>query len=151
MMQKAKASSIMVYTNSHTGHCFFPTKTGVMHKNLKGRDFFGEVVSLAHKKDIPVVAYYSLIFNNVAYIDNPEWRTKAYGWLPFGGKTASNRYGTCCPNSDYLYFAFKQIEEIFTSYECEGVFYDMTFWPGVCSCDNCKKRYLKFTQSSLTS
>ena len=135
LMEKGGATCAMVYANSHVGLCYYPTKVGRMHHGLKERDFFGKVLGLSHKRGLSVVAYYSLIFNNWAYIEHPEWRTIAYGspWTV--------RYGTCCPNSRYREFALAQTEEICSKYDCEGIFFDMTFWPGVCYCPYCIARY----------
>ncbi len=135
LMEKGGATCAMVYANSHVGLCYYPTKVGRMHHGLKGRDFFGKVLELSHKRGLSVVAYYSLIFNNRAYIEHPEWRTIAYGspWTV--------RYGTCCPNSPYRDFTLAQIEEICSGYDCDGIFFDMTFWPGICYCPHCIARY----------
>jgi len=38
-----------------------------------------------------------------------------------------------------------QIEEICGKYKCEGIFFDMTFWPYVCYCQHCSERYKKET------
>lgn len=143
LIQKGGVTSAMIYANSHVGLCYYPTKVGSMHQGLKGRDFFGEIVDLCHSKEISVVAYYSLIFNNYAYVNNPDWRASAHGWYPPGGPKSCNRYGTCCPNSSYKDFALSEVEEICGNYDLEGIFFDMTFWAGVCLCENCKERYKK--------
>jgi len=143
MMEAAGATGAMVYANSHVGLCMYPTKVGRMHNGLKGRDFFGRVTELCHKRGIAVVAYYSLIFNNVAYIEHPDWRIVFHKWLPQGGEHAPGRYGTCCPNSPYRDFAIAQTEEICTTYDPEGIFFDMTFWPNPCYCSHCQNRYKK--------
>jgi hypothetical protein len=36
--------SVMPYGNSCTGLCYWRTKIGQMNRNMKGRDFFGEIV-----------------------------------------------------------------------------------------------------------
>ncbi len=135
MMEAGGATGAMVYANSHVGLCNYPTKVGKMHQGLRGRDFFGEVLELCHKRNLAVIAYYSLIFNNWAYVEHPDWRTIAWGWHQSG------RYGTCCPNSPYRDFALSQTEEICSKYDCEGIFFDMTFWTGVCYCPHCIARY----------
>jgi len=141
MLELSKAESAVVYAQSHVGLCYYPTATGEMHKGLKGRDIFGEVVSLCHKKNIKVVAYYSLIYNNWAYYRNPDWRIVfADGSLP----TDKVRYGVCCPNSaGYRKFVVSQIEELCSRYDFDGIRFDMTFWPCVCYCSSCRERYEK--------
>ena len=44
LLKEAHIQSIMVYALSHVGCCYWPTKTGYMHKSLAGRDILGEVI-----------------------------------------------------------------------------------------------------------
>lgn len=138
MLTLANVTSAMVYANSHVGNCYWSTKTGHMHKGLRGRDILGEIIDLCHQRNMDVIVYYSLIFNNWAYENHSDWRI-----ITVEGKEAgkSSRYGVCCPNSSYRDFVVAQIEELCKSYEFEGIFFDMTFWPTVCYCPHCRKRY----------
>jgi len=151
MLKLGNVKSTMVYANSHVGYCYWPTRTGRMHKGIRGRDVLGEIIDLCHKEGINVVVYYSLIFNNWAYEQHPEWRI-----LDLDGKASrerpgrGGRYGVCCPNSPgYRKFVLDQIKELCENYEFEGIFFDMTFWPAVCYCPNCKKRYREETGEDL--
>lgn len=147
LLKKSKAKSAMVYANSHVGYCYWPTKTGRMHRGIKGRDVLGEIIGLCHREGMEVTVYYSLLYNNWAYEQHPEWRI-----VDVEGKTSrekpgrSGRYGVCCPNSPgYRSFVQGQIEELCQSYSFEGIFFDMTFWLGVCYCANCRRRYREET------
>lgn len=148
LLKKAKIQSAMLYAQSHVGYCYWPTKTGYMHKNLRGRDIFGEIVELCHKEGIEIIAYYSLLYNNWAYEKHPEWRMinvegkssrEGEGDIP-----SSSRYGLCCLNNkEYLRFAKAQLEELCTKYDFESIFLDMTFWYIICYCDSCKARFIE--------
>jgi len=147
MLKLANVKSAMVYANSHVGYCYWPTKTGYMHRGIRGRDILGEIIDLCHKEGIDVIVYYSLIFNNWAYEQHPEWRI-----VDVDGKASrersgrAGRYGVCCPNSpEYRKFVLDQIEELCLNYDFEGIFFDMTFWPAVCYCSDCKRRYKEET------
>jgi hypothetical protein len=141
MLKKTKAESAVVYTHSHVGLTNFPTKIGKMHPNLHGRDIFKEVNDRCHAAGINVVAYFSLIFDTHAYDENPDWRILRSDGTGFAGK---GRYGVCCPNSPgYLAYVLGMTRELCANYEFEGLRYDMTFWPGVCYCPNCKDRFMK--------
>ncbi|MEM2930375.1 MAG: alpha-L-fucosidase [Thermoproteota archaeon] len=144
MLKLAGVKSAMVYANSHVGYCYWPTEIGRMHRGIKGRDILGEIIGLCHKEGIDVVVYYSLVFNNWAYEQHPEWRIiRVDGKQP---RVWGGRYGVCCPNSPgYRKFVTDQIEELCRNYDFEGVFFDMTFWPTVCYCPNCKGRYREET------
>jgi hypothetical protein len=132
----------MIYLQSHTGKCFWPTKTGHMHSALRGReDLIRRLAEKCRGGGIRVIGYYSLIFNTWAEQAHPEWRL-----IKENGKTEfeeGSRYGLCCPNNpEYRRFVEAQIREMSEYFEVDGMFYDMTFWPHVCHCGHCKKRQL---------
>ncbi len=150
----AKAESAMLYFQSHVGHCHYPTKTGHMHNCFKGReDMIKRLEKLCHDNHIYVTGYYSLIYNTYEHDRHPEWRmlredgTSARvcddGSTQSGFSTAkTSRYGLCCPNNlEYREFVYAQIEEMLDYFEVDGMFYDMPFWPHVCYCDSCRKRW----------
>jgi hypothetical protein len=145
MLKLAKVQSAVLYAHSHAGACFYPTIAGHMHKNLKGRDIFGETLKLCHKNNIKVVAYYSLIHDTWAHLAHPEFRmVKAKGEaLLVGG-----RYGMCCPNSPYRDYVVAQIKEL-CEYDFDGIRFDMTFWSGVCYCRYCGERFVNEVGSEL--
>jgi hypothetical protein len=140
MLKLAGAQSAVVYTHSHAGACFYPTKVGHMHQNLKGRDIFGEVLNICHKNNIKVVAYFSLIFDTWAYRNHPDFKIiDADGC----GVNDKSRYGVCCLNSPYRDYVVAHIRELCQNYDFDGIRFDMTFWPDVCHCKFCKEKYQK--------
>lgn len=141
MYSRANLTSAMFYCQSHVGLCYWPTKSGKMHAGLKGRDIVGELHEALKSRGIVSVAYYSLIFNNWAFLEHPEWRiVPASG--PFEEGKSSSRYGLCCPNNPgYRDFVTNQITELVGGYDFPGIFYDMTFWPNICVCEHCRKRF----------
>ncbi len=152
LYKQAGLTSVMFYTQAHTGLCYWPTKIGKMHAGLGGRDIVGEMLGLLRKAKIDACAYYSLVFNNWAFLEHPEWRPVPPGTTagdadkPFAG----SRYGSCCPNQPgYRAFAQAQTEELLSNYQFDGLFYDMTFWPTLCVCDQCQARYKAETGSEI--
>lgn len=136
----AGADAVMVYCNSHAGQCYWPTTSGQVHRGLGGHDIVGRQVELLHERGIAVCAYYSAIFNNWAYGAHPEWRLRASA--PGGLFGPGTRYGQCCPaNPDYLEFMMAQTEELVSAYRFDAFFFDMVFWPDVCVCESCRRRY----------
>ena len=138
MLKIAQAQSVVLYAHSHTGLFNYPTRVGVQHRGLKGRDIFGETLELCHQNGIAVVAYCSLIFDRWASDHHPEWRIKTVE-----GKDADEtwRHGLVCPNSPYREYAAAWAEELLTRYAVDGIRYDMTFWPAVCYCPYCRQRF----------
>jgi hypothetical protein len=143
---KSRAGVIMLYCNSHIGLALYPSKVGPVHRAIGDGDFTGDVLKLAHKKGLAVVAYYSAVFNNAAFLEHPEWRI-----VPAQGEALyeHSRYGTCCPNSPYSEFAVAQTEEICSRYDFDGIFFDMLFWPYACYCPHCQARFEKEKAQAL--
>ena len=155
LLKIAEVQTAMLYATSHVGCCYWPTKSGYMHKGLNGRDILGETVRLCHDEGMDVVLYYSLIFNNRVYEDQKEMRMVDIDGMgsrqnSAGAVFGSTRYGVCCPNSpEYRKFVESQVEELLSGYECEGIFFDMTYWPKICFCPNCEKRFFEETGLSI--
>lgn len=135
---EAKAQSIVAYAQSHVGLFNYPTKVGKQHAGWKGRDGFGEILARCQEKGIAVVAYTSLIFDRWAADTHPDWRMVGADGKPLG---AGGRHGLVCPNSPYRDYVRRFAEEIGSRYDVEGVRFDMTFWPGLCFCGHCAKRF----------
>ena len=61
-----------------------------------------------------------------------------------GLRQLGKRYGLCCPNNmEYRNFVREQMAEFCDYFDFEGIFLDMTFWPMVCYCDECRARWRK--------
>ena len=157
-LKKCKANYAMIYLQSHVGLCYFPTKSGIMHKHFeKNPDAMRRVIDLCHENGIKVMAYYSLIYNTREHDRRPKWRMltdngqsrRERGIAPSDGLAFASkqlsRYGLLCPNNEeYFEFSKKQIDELLDYCKPDGIFFDMPFWPAgssMCYCDTCKKRW----------
>ena len=142
---KGNVSCAMVYANSHAGYCYWPSPSGNMHPGLKGRDIFGEITRLCHERGIDVILYYSVIYDNWVYDGEPLWRLRRADGTTSredGKGGVGSRYGLICPNAeDYRTFTDRQLKSLAERYRFESVFFDMTFWPAVCYCDHCQRRW----------
>lgn len=138
---EAGLSSVMMYSQSHVGLCYWPTLTGKMHDGLKGRDVVGELLGELKSRGIDACAYYSVIYNNWAFLEHPEWRIVPSCDIS-DGSFAGHRYGHCCPNNPgYRGFVMAQIDELIGGYDFDGFYADMTFWPAICLCEHCRNLY----------
>jgi len=142
-LRRAKIQAAMIYLQSHVGLCNFPTKSGREHKAFVNGDKISRLIGLCRKNGIKVVGYYSLIHNNRAEDDHPDWRM-----VDDSGKTErekGGRYGFVCPNNaGYREFVAEQIAEMKEAFpDLDGMFYDMPFWPTTCRCPACKARWAK--------
>lgn len=150
-LAEAGFQSAMVKAKSHTGLCYYKPPVGRMHQGLKGYDYFGDMVRLCHEKGIAVVAYFTQIFDNWAYDNHPDWRCVTEEGMQFREyrdkpNFKSGRYGIVCPNNpDYRAYVRENLTHLNRNYSFEGMFLDMTFWPDVCYCQHCRKRYFEET------
>jgi hypothetical protein len=144
MIQSARLSAAMVYACDHNGNCYYPTRAGHMHKNLNGRDVFGEVISNLKKTGITPIAYTTVVYHNHSAKNHPGWRME-----DANGNQHDGRYWySCISNESYVAFAEEQLREVL-GYDVAGIFIDMTFWPFVCTCSNCRERYRRETGRNI--
>ena len=138
---RSRAQAVLVPGMSHTGLFYYPTNVGVIHANIGGRDLLGEMIDACHRRGIAFELYMSLIFDRWAYDHHPEWRgndSQGCQGFEFGPQP---RYGLLCPNSPYREYVRAWTREVCERYQFEGVFFDMTYWPGVCYCPHCEQRW----------
>ena len=146
----AKIQSPMIYLHSHVGLSNYPTETGRTHKFFtEGENQIKKLIGLCKDGGMKVVGYYSLIFNNWATENHPEWEQ-----IDENGKTwreRGQRYGLCCPNNqEYREFVKVQIDELAREFKnLDGLFFDMPYWEITCHCDACKKRFHEETGEEL--
>lgn len=151
----AGVQAAMVKAKPHTGLCYWPSDIGRMHRGLKGRDFFGEMVTKCHQNGIVVIAYFTQIFDNWAYDNHVDWRLIAPDGKEFReyrgmDNFRNGRYGIVCPNNpDYRAYVKANLQELNRKYDFEGMFLDMTFWPDICFCPHCRKRWFDETGLEL--
>ena len=150
MLRDAGAQQIVVKCRPHTGLAHFPTQIGRMHRGLNGRDYVKEMIDLCHRDGIAVKAYFSQNYDNYAYDEHPEWRmVNGQGYTSrerevYGAESMfrKGRYGIVCPNNEeYRRYVHDCLTEITENYQFESIFLDMPFWPEVCYCPACRKKY----------
>lgn len=139
-MLQAGAEGVMVYAKSHVGLCYWPTRLGRRHQTVGSDDVFGEAVSALRAGGAGVCAYYSVVFDNWAAEQHPDWRQVNRAGVdpwPF------MRYGVCCLNNpDYRRYErdlFGEFLSMTNGYD--AVFVDMIFWPMICGCNHCRRRF----------
>ena len=138
MITTSGVNSSMVYACDHNGNCYYPTKVGHIHGGVEDRDIFGDTVKKLRAEGITPIAYYTILYHNDSAKRLPDARMRDVNGLERNG-----RYRFVCPNSSAAEEFYKaQISEIL-SYDVDGIFIDMTFWPLVCQCSNCREKFGK--------
>ncbi len=147
---RAKIQSPMIYLQSHTGLCNYPTESARTHKHfLSGENELKRLIDKCKAGGMRVVGYYSLVFNNCAIEMHPEWEMKYADGTTW--RDRGQRYGLCCPNNlDYREFVRVQIDELAREFKnIDGLFYDMPYWEVDCHCDSCRERFRRETGMEL--
>lgn len=148
-VEHSGAQAAMVYFQSHTGLCNWPTASGATHRAFAGRDFMRPTLERLHARGVPVCAYYSVNFNNWAYLNHADWRLVQSTQNGMGSLPAP-RYGLCCAsNPGYRAFVIAQAREIVAGYDIDALFFDMMWQPGICGCDHCKARCVAATGAPM--
>jgi hypothetical protein len=140
------ARTVTIPANAHTGLCYWPTKVGQEHENVKGKDIMGRTIDLLHQHGLNVIVYYCTIYCDWYWEQHPEARivdgTGQSPHLLMNNTGNPRRFSVSCMNNGpYRDFVVAQLEELCTNYDFEGVWPDMTFWPTVCYCPSCQQRY----------
>ena len=142
-MVAGKMQTPMIYLQSHAGHCYFPTKSGHLHAAFVGReDRVRQLIDLCRAGGMSVVGYYSLIFNAYEHDRHPEW--KIHDGSGLSERDRGGRCGYLCPNNrEHRAFIIRQMGEIAAYFTLDGMFYDQLFWPDICRCEACQRRFAK--------
>jgi len=141
LVKQTGARALMIYANSHAGHCLWPTQVGVRHRSMGGRDFFGETVTACRRYGLVPRGYFSVFFDALSYERHPEWRQ-----VPSGGEESvlGKRRGLVCPNAPgYRDYVASCMREIFGAYDIPDIFFDMMFLitSEPCLCTHCSARF----------
>lgn len=148
------ATAATYMANTHSGLLNWPSKLGgMMHPAFKGRDMLQETIDALHREGLDAIVYYVFGYVVDYWEKHPEARTVLEDGTADKQRVCligAKRFATCCFNdSGYRTQALAELAEICDSYDFEGVWPDMTFWPAVCYCENCKKRYRKETGKEI--
>ncbi|RAP78412.1 beta-galactosidase trimerization domain-containing protein [Paenibacillus montanisoli] len=141
MFRLNKVDSVIVIAQAMTGLCYYPTKYGEMHKTLNGRDILGEAIRSCREQNLNIVLYYTLIFDNWAFYNHPEWRIITADGKELDEKLFGRTKVVCPNNPEYRELVVKRVTEVASRYDFDGIRFDMTFWPHICYCKHCLDKY----------
>ncbi len=135
---QAGANRHTSFIKDHHGHAYYPTDVGARHPHLKG-DLFGDIAAECHRRGLPVMAYYNVTRDGVAFDENPDWRQQRQD----GSFVAHRHIKHVCVNSPYTTErVWPMIDETLERYPfVKGFFFDAAvFMPGTCFCEYCKRK-----------
>jgi hypothetical protein len=140
-LKRANINSVTIFAKCHHGQCYFPTKTGVQHPALKGRDLLGEQIEALHREGIRCPIYTTVVWEEDVAQKHPEWRQMTREGTFAGWRTSANQVdvqpGIWKFNNfldpDYQDYMEAHVREICANYEVDGLFFDILFFaPNAC-------------------
>jgi len=136
LLKDADVKTVIIYMKDHHGRCYYKTNLGKQYLV----DILGMFLPEAHKGGIEVHPYFSVGFDQYAIGNHPDWTTvDASGKVPARAGDIFER--PCIISSPYREFAWKQLEDMVSKYDVNGVWYDIGQFYDPCYCYYCRKKY----------
>ena len=138
--KQSHVNSVTVFAKCHHGQCYYPTKTGMQHPALAGRDLLGEQIEALHREGIRAPIYTTIVWEEDAAHKHPEWRQLTKEGL-FAGRMHTGNTGVHPGmwkylnflNPDYQDYIEAHLREICANYDVDGLFLDILFLaPNAC-------------------
>jgi hypothetical protein len=140
-LQEAAVNSITIFAKCHHGMAYYPTKIGVQHPHLNF-DLLGQMIEACHRKDIRTPVYISTLYDQHAWREHGDWRALDPDGMEEGHRGGAGpikaQLGRLCVNTPYVDYLAAMGEEVLTTYEADGIFYDNFLYDTTgCSCAAC--------------
>lgn len=117
MLEASAIDCLELYCKDHHGTCYYPCSLGLPHP----RNILGELLPELKKRDIRLIAYFSVCFDNYALGLHPEWRMVNYLGDPYKLRPFYMA-SVCSPYTDY---ALRQLDELAATCEVDGFWLDI--------------------------
>ena len=141
MLRKGHIDSITVFSKCHHGWAYHPSKANQIHPHLNF-DLLGAMIDAAHEIHVNTPIYLSAGLDEKVTRSHPEWlfrnKDESTTWAT---NFSSPGFHLLCFNSPYLDVLLRQIEEVVTTYDGDGIFLDIVN-PKPCYCQNCVQTLL---------
>lgn len=140
-IKKAHINSVTIFAKCHHGQCYYPTKVGVQHPALAGRDLLGEQIEALHREGIRCPIYTTVAWEEDAAQRHPEWRQLTREGLFAGWSTSANQKDAqpgVWKFNNFLHPGYQNhieahVRELCANYEIDGFFFDILFFaPRAC-------------------
>jgi len=134
--QRARVNSVTIFGKCHHGMCYYPTKTGVEHPALNGRDLLGEQLEALRKAGIRAPVYTPVGWEEDVAHRFPQWRQMrrdgTFARVGNADQTKPDHPGGWWFNNfthpDYLDYLEAHVRELLGRYELDGLFFDILFF-----------------------
>lgn len=132
-VEAARVESITIFAKCHHGMCYYPTKCGVQHPALKGRDLMGEQIEALHRRGIRCPLYLTVGWEEVLAHTHVDWRqmtrdghsVRAEPTMGDNELIAGGWYWMNWLHPDYQAHMEEQVVELLDHYTVDGLFFDI--------------------------
>lgn len=142
-LRKAHVNSINIFAKCHHGMCYYPTKVGRMHPALHF-DLMGQMIDILHRNDIRCPIYFPIGWEEDA-AEHTSWLEMGKDGIPGHKKPEDASYYSwrklCLNNGEYKAYVKKQLTELITGYDIDGLWFDIIF-QRKCICKTCTAEML---------
>lgn len=136
-LKLGKVNSINVFAKGHHGWCYYDTKIGERHPNLKF-DLLQSQIDACHEAGVRVQAYFTVGWSAKDAREHPEWiiKSKEGEAFNFGGKITPEiakgeaplpfyTWDALSPEGEYLDLILAHVRELVDNYDLDGYFFDI--------------------------
>jgi hypothetical protein len=126
-MKAAHVNSVTVFAKCHHGHLYYNTKHPARHPHLrKNFDLLAQQVEALHRVGIRAPIYISVLCDEYAADEHPEWIAREPDGRPVGAGPLQPGWQIMDMSSPYQEYLAEQTQEILKLFKpVDGIFFDM--------------------------
>lgn len=153
-LRQGNVEEITLFAKCHHGYCYYPTRVGRMHPNLK-KDLLGEELKVCRELGIKVSIYITMGWSAADVEAHPEWQVISYqtgkplnmqDGLPVDEEEGSGdaprpfcSWKQLCSAGEYGRHIEELTREVCERYRPDGLFFDICCLELPCVCESCKR------------
>lgn len=138
-LARAHVDAVVLFAKDMHGYFYYPSEHGPVHPSLSF-DLLGRQVEACRRHNIKVYAYYCVTWDNYLAERHPEWlvvKRDRTTYLPAFGQPPGWT-ALCLSHEDFVDLVLAHSTECISSYELDGIWYDMPLpIGGECYCARC--------------
>jgi hypothetical protein len=136
-LKEANVDSVTFFAKGCHGSAYYESTVGPTHPHMDG-DMLAEAIEACHERDIAVLAYYTLAWDNLPGKENPDWYQRDGDGNALNASSMDDSWEWLCLNSPYTdELVHPQIRELF-KYDIDGFWFDiLVYHQDACTCRYC--------------
>lgn len=147
-LKDAHVGGICLFARCHHGYCYYPTRVGTAHPNLKERDMLGKQLAAAKEAGLQTGIYTTICWDELSVKQHPEWvcitnENTIMKIDPLTGQTRGRwepGWTFLCWNSPYREYFKIHLKDLLGMYCADYLFMDILVNSSPCCCNYCLER-----------